>query len=295
VNSWVLNTALSRLDSQNDGVVIVTMQRLHEFDLSGMLMERGWRCLTMPQIAMEPASYALGPNEVHERPEGEPLQPKRDDPEALKSHRLLIGSRLWSAQYQQQPLPTEGNIIKTSWMPRYEFSPGERRFRRTVLSCDPAGKPGDHNDYTAITVFGFDTKPVHLLNANRGHWSVLQMLRQITTLAREWNVGVVLVEDTASGMGLIQLLREQSNLQVIGCRPDVNKEMRMSRHEGRFESGQVVLPKEAPWLAELETELFGFPHARHDDYVDSILQFLDWYSKRWVNRPPEYLGLPIVG
>jgi hypothetical protein len=43
-----------------------------------------------------------------------------------------------------------------------------------------------------------------------------------------------------------------------------------------FEAGQVVLPQNAPWLAELERELLGFPNARHDDQVDSITQYLTW-------------------
>src|SRR5215218_10122994 len=43
---------------------------------------------------------------------------------------------------------------------------------------------------------------------------------------------------------------------------------------GKFESGQVFFPKEAPWLADLEAELFAFPSGRHDDQVDSISQAL---------------------
>jgi hypothetical protein len=41
VNDWVLNSLLSRLDNPQTGVVILTMQRLHENDLSGFLLERG--------------------------------------------------------------------------------------------------------------------------------------------------------------------------------------------------------------------------------------------------------------
>jgi predicted phage terminase large subunit-like protein len=48
----------------------------------------------------------------------------------------------------------------------------------------------------------------------------------------------------------------------------------MSIQSGKFESGQVLFPNQAPWLADLETELFAFPNARHDDQVDSISQAL---------------------
>jgi predicted phage terminase large subunit-like protein len=48
----------------------------------------------------------------------------------------------------------------------------------------------------------------------------------------------------------------------------------MSIQSAKFESGQVFLPQDAPWLAELEAELFSFPQSRHDDQVDSLSQAL---------------------
>jgi phage terminase large subunit-like protein len=36
----------------------------------------------------------------------------------------------------------------------------------------------------------------------------------------------------------------------------------------------VFFPKEAPWLRDLEDELYAFPNGRHDDQVDSISQAL---------------------
>jgi predicted phage terminase large subunit-like protein len=75
------------------------------------------------------------------------------------------------------------------------------------------------------------------------------------------------------------LLQEQPRLNVIGRQPKVDKETRMARHQGRFEAGRVLRPKEASWLAELESELLAFPNGRYDDQVDALLQFLDWYSQ----------------
>ena len=63
----------------------------------------------------------------------------------------------------------------------------------------------------------------------------------------------------------------------------------MSIESAKFESGHVYLPNRAPWLAELEPELFAFPNARHDDQVDSISQalahepFPRWISTRESN------------
>lgn len=43
-----------------------------------------------------------------------------------------------------------------------------------------------------------------------------------------------------------------------------------------IESGQVFLPKNAPWLAEFQSEILAFPQSRHDDQVDSFSQYLNW-------------------
>jgi hypothetical protein len=117
-------------------------------------------------------------------PAGEPPQPDRDNIEGMETQRASMGSKIFSAQYQQNPVPADGNVIKSDWLCRYDFAPGERRFGRVVLSCDPAGKAGQHNDYTSIAIFGFNDKYVHELHVVRGHWTVMQMRDRIKALTK---------------------------------------------------------------------------------------------------------------
>src|SRR6516162_5666819 len=245
-NEWFRNTALSRLNDQSKSLVVVTQQRLHTDDLSGALIERGWPNLVIPAIATEAQDYALSDGEVYHRPAGELLQPDRDRSEAIEEIKLSVGSRIFAAQYQQNPTPPEGNMIKASWLRRYNSIPPRNKCRSLVLSCDPAGKTGIKNDYTAMTLVGIDAKEMYLLHVERGHWSVLEMQKRITARASQWEATHIIIEDTASGMGLIQLLREQTPLPVIGQHPTDDKETRLSQHEGRFEAGRILLPVEAP-------------------------------------------------
>jgi predicted phage terminase large subunit-like protein len=280
---WFRNTALSRLDNPGESLIIVTMQRLHMNDLSGILIENGWPKLVLPATATEPTDYIVDHGEDYHRPTGELLQPDRDNIEALEEIKREIGSRVFAAQYQQNPTPPDGNMIKAAWLGRYPTALERKSYRRVVLSCDPAGKAGAHNDYTAITLVGVHDKELHLLHVARGHWTVLQMQNQITALTEQWKPDLVLVEDTSSGMGLIQLLKEQSSLSVVGRHPKDDKESRMSCHQGRFEAGRVRLPVEAPWLADFESELMSFPNGRYDDQVDALMLFLDWFSQNEPN------------
>jgi hypothetical protein len=62
------------------------------------------------------------------------------------------------------------------------------------------------------------------------------------------------------------------------AKPEYDKKTRMGIQAAKFENGQVFFPKEAPWLRDLEEELFAFPNGRHDDQVDSISQALSYES-----------------
>jgi predicted phage terminase large subunit-like protein len=293
-NEWFRNTALSRLNDQSKSLVVVTQQRLHTDDLSGVLIERGWPSLVIPAIATEAQDYTLSDGELYHRPAGELLQPDRDRPETIEEIKLSVGSRIFAAQYQQNPTPPEGNMIKAAWLRRYDSIPPRNKFRSLILSCDPAGKTGIKNDYTAMTVVGIDAKQMYLLHVERGHWSVLEMQKRITARASQWEATHIIIEDTASGMGLIQLLREQTQLPVIGQHSTDDKETRLSRHEGRFEAGRILLPVEAPWLADFENELLAFPSGRYDDQLDALLLCLDWFSKNEYRLPPSSWPIPFV-
>jgi predicted phage terminase large subunit-like protein len=83
----------------------------------------------------------------------------------------------------------------------------------------------------------------------------------------------ILIEDTGVRTALVTELKD-AGLSAIPVKPEHNKQTRMSVQSAKFESGQVFFPNQASWLADLETELFAFPNARHDDQVDSISQAL---------------------
>jgi predicted phage terminase large subunit-like protein len=93
----------------------------------------------------------------------------------------------------------------------------------------------------------------------------------------------LLIEDQGNGAALIQELKN-GGIPAIGRVAREPKEVRLSAASSYIEAGQMVLPREAPWLAEFESELLGFPGVKHDDQVDSVSQYFAWIRER---SPPD--------
>ena len=133
LNQWVSNTLMSRLDSKQTGVIIVVMQRVHLNDLSGYLMESGgWEVLSLPAIAEEDETIAIGEGQFHSRAAGEALHPALEPLESLERLGHHIGSDVFAAQYQQAPVPPGGAMIRREWLRYYDKLP-ERSYRTRVI------------------------------------------------------------------------------------------------------------------------------------------------------------------
>jgi predicted phage terminase large subunit-like protein len=204
--------------------------------------------------------------------------------EAIKSE---VGSLLFSAQYQQKPVPVEGNIIRRSWFPTYETLPTEPFSTRTVQSWDVAMSTGDRNDYSVCTTWLVHKNDAYLVHVYRGRVEYPDLRRKVITLAEEHGATTILIEDATLGMNLLQDLRANlpSGLTYpIGIKPEGSKVDRMVAQSAKIEAGHVHLPKDAPWLGDFLNELLSFPNGRHDDQVDSVSQFLRWLQTGHYNE-----------
>jgi len=281
VVNWYRSTLLSRLNDKQRGVIILIMQRLHEDDLAGhVLEENGWRHLDLAAIAEERQKIQTGPNKFHIRKVGDLLHPERESAEALKFMKGEMGSLAFSAQYQQRPVPLEGNLIKRSWFQDYDQPPTGPGIR-IVQSWDIATTTSEKNDYSVCTTWAIDKKDYYLLHVWRGRLSYPDLRKKIIAHAKAHGVQTVLIEKAGPGLHLVQDLRQTPGISTpIAIQPKGDKVQRMEAQSARIEAGQVFLPHEAPWLGELLNELLAFPKGKHDDQVDSVSQFLTWITTR---------------
>lgn len=282
VNEWVDSTLFTRLDDKRHGRIIVVMQRLHSDDLTGHLLDKGFNQLILPAIAVEEESFILTDGRIILRRPGDLLQPERENGIVLDQLKADMGSKNFSAQYQQQPVPFDGNILKKEWIHRFDQTPP---VKTVVLSLDVASGTGRNNDYSVCTVWARKNGIAYLVDVYRMRVDFPTLIETIQEIRVKYSQfdRVVLIEENGLGLQLIQQLKYKG-IHAIGIRPQGDKIERFESVTPMFESGQVRIPKNEPWLADYEHELLSFPSVKHDDQVDSTSQFLIWHQRAWNMR-----------
>ena len=300
IDHWYRTTLLTRLDDRQEGAIIVVAQRLHEDDLPGRLLQEGassWKHLNLPAIAEEDQRIQTGPDALHIRKAGEVLHPEREPMGVLEALKREMGSMAFSAQYLQRPMPLEGNLVRREWIRWCGAPPEKEPGAEIVQSWDVASTTAATSDWSVCTTWLAHKRRYHLLHVWRDRVEFPALRSAVVQLAREYKANRILIEKAGPGLHLIQELTANPHPGIplpIGVQPEGDKLVRMEAQTARFEAGQVLLLREAVWLGDYLHELLGFPHARHDDQVDSTSQFLNWVEARHRFQTRTSLAAPII-
>ena len=281
VHEWYDNTLRSRLNSQEKGAIIIVMQRLHADDLVAHVQEHEpWDVLALPAIAEQDETYDFltpyGRKRIH-RKNGEVLQPALVSLTTLESQRRAMTEYNFTAQYQQNPQPPSGIIVKREWLKFYGPNDKPEQFDQIVQSWDTANKDSELANFSVCTTWGLKDQHLFLLDVFRRKLVFPDLKRAVRVLAALHQPNVGLVEDKASGTSLIQELRAD-NFSIVEAAPtiDGDKIMRLHAQTAKIEGGFVLFPKEAHWLDTYLLELVTFPNSKNDDQVDSTVFALAW-------------------
>jgi predicted phage terminase large subunit-like protein len=289
VNEWYDHTLYSRQNDKQRGCIIIIMQRLHEDDLIGHVLEQeSWDHVRLPAIAEEEETHFIETpfcaRTIH-RHIGEPLHPEREPLAVLEHLRRTIGEYNFAGQYQQQPAPLGGGMVKAEWFKSYV--PGEQpsSFNMVFQSWDTANKSTELSDFSVCTTWGRKNKKLYLLHVMRKRMDYPELKRAVRDQADRFRASNILIEDKASGTQLIQELIRDGVHGVTRYEPTMDKVMRLHSVTSTIENGFVYLPTEADWLPVYLHELMSFPKGKHDDQTDSTSQALDW-AKQYPSRLP---------
>lgn len=162
VNEWFLGALQSRLNQPAKSAIIVIMQRLHEEDVSGVILEHGGTGLGYDHI-MLPMRYdpsrnfttKLGYRDPRTE-EGELLFEARFPDSYVDRIERIMNPNDVAGQHQQSPYAKGGNIIKDDW---WKVWAGTQLplFDYILASVDTAYTTDQENDYSAMTIWGVFT------------------------------------------------------------------------------------------------------------------------------------------
>lgn len=305
VISWWDFQMSSRLNDMQKGARVVIMQRLHERDLSGYLLERGGYehlCLPSEYDPARRCSTSIGFTDPRTEP-GELLFPQRFDASVIDEAKRDLGPYGYSGQHDQSPTPVGGSIIKEEWI-RYWYLEDEKppipivvmtaegareipqdplpaRMDTALQSWDLAFKGGASSDFVAGHVWGRAGGRFFLLDRTHARLDFPATLQAIRDMSkRQPRALEKLVEDKANGPAVLSTLRDEIP-GLIPVQPDGGKEARLHAVAPLFAAGNVWLPHPAiaPWVREVVSELVRFPRAPHDDDVDAATQALSRLSR----------------
>lgn len=207
------------------------------------------------------------------------LHEARYSTEALKRVRANMQPRIWSALYQQNPVPDEGLYFRKEFF-RFADQPALDNVR-IFTAWDFAIGTKQVNDWTVGTTMALTPDDdLFVLDVHRMKGDALEIVEAMLNVAGRFGadptVGYTLgVENGQIWLTLKPFLDRRMRerrlfLPIEVMKPLTDKMVRARPLQGRMQQGKLWFPKNATWFPQVEQELLRFPAGVHDDVVDSM-------------------------
>lgn len=267
--------AQNRLNDLKKSAIVVIMQRLHEEDVSGVILELGlpYEHLCLP-MEFEPERRCVTRwFEDPRKQEGELMFPALFPAEALADQKKAQGEYGWSGQYQQRPTPREGGLFKAD---RIEIIDALPEIEAWVRAWDLAGTEGSGSRTAGVLMGrrrdkkGYVIADVRLAQKSAG--GVRTLIKETAALdkAEFGTVKIRLPQDPGqAGKAQAQefrILLDGYSVKILPVTGD--KETRAEPYAVQVEGSRVFMLK-GDWNDAYTGELRLFPAGKFKDQVDA--------------------------
>lgn len=211
---------------------------------------------------------------------GEALHPERYNERMMRRIKANQLPRVWSALYQQNPVPDEGVYFKEEYF-RIEPAPPSHFKRKVFQAWDFAIGTKQQNDWTVgATLIQDENDYLHVVELVRfkgdSFTIVEEMLDAVVRWGSEPTAPLELgVEDGQIWRAIKPLFEKRMAERRLyppytELKPLTDKLARARPLQGRMQQHRVYFPAEASWLSVAKKELLRFPAGAHDDIVDAL-------------------------
>lgn len=280
VRHWFDNTLSTRGVALGAATVVI-MQRLHEQDLSGHILDGGGfvhLCLPMRWEPGRMVATPLGWQDPREKA-GELLWPEMfPGPVVDELVRTRLGSVGEAGQLQQRPAPSGGGMFRREWFRLAALPEGVRRWCRFWDCAGTEEKPGTDPDWTVGTLIGEAGGVYYVADVIRLRASAASVDAAMFQAAQTDPPGTLIREEQepgSSGKAVIAAhARMLAGRDYAGVPATGEKTTRWRPFVVQAEAGNVRLVPDAegkprPWVQAWLDELSLAPFGRHDDQADS--------------------------
>lgn len=307
VTSLFKEAVTSRLNNPDRSAIVVVMQRLHEADVSGVILDNdmGYDHIMLPmrfdpnRACVTSLGYA-DPREI----DGELLFEARFPLHVVERDEAAMGPYATAGQYAQSPEPRGGGIVKDSWWKLWN-KPEYPGIEYIVASLDTAYTTKSENDPSALTIWGVfsasgeqastrmvdrygrtiemasavqsealgATAKVMMMYAWQGKLEIGELVVKVEEICTRMRVDLLLIENKAAGHSVAQELRRvfnSCNFAVQMYDPKtLDKVARLYSIQHIFSEGMVYAPNK-DWAEMVIRQTSSFPRGAHDDLVDTV-------------------------
>src|SRR5262249_21760110 len=143
----------------------------------------------------------------HKRKAGTAIDLHRESLEDLARLRQSMGALFFSAQYQQEPIPLAGNLIKAECFKQCDVAPTYTYKALLVISLDTAMTDTELADFSVATIWLRCGVHCFLLELWREQVDYRALRHAVWRFRTKYPKATLLIEDNGSEPSLIQDLR----------------------------------------------------------------------------------------
>ena len=306
---WFKESMSTRLNHMEKSSIVVIMQRIHELDVAGAIIEdaegRGYEHLCIPMRYEIDGPWSKSTKIGWEDPrriDGELAWSERFPAQVVDNLERDLGPYAFSAQMQQNPSPRGGGLIKRHWFRLWEHPQNKFPFFQNVIAAlDPAYTEKDENDPSAMSVWATfrhpetnepgvmlvhawrkrlqihgDTSPKFPGESHKAYerrcgdaWGLCEWVNHC---CEAYGVHQLFIESKASGISVFQELeRRQSFKSWSATLVDTGRSDKIAR----VTAVQPIFSQGLVWAPDREfaemviAELCNFPKYKYDDLADT--------------------------
>ena len=275
---FVTNTLATRKVNKEITPLILIMQRLHEEDATGVILEKKGKRIKHINLPAED-SEKVQPADLREKYIDGMLDPIRLSKHVLDEALADLGQYGYAGQFEQNPAPPEGGMFKVKHFNIIHSLPDPSHWDSVARYWDKAGTL-DSGCFTAgIKILKLKNGKFVVLDSKRGQWEALEreQVIQSTTEAdnqdfdgRKVRCKVYIEQEPGSGgkESAEATIRRNAGFVVEADRPSGDKIYRADPWSVQVYSGNVML-LHGDWNKDFIDEHKNFPFGKFKDQVDA--------------------------